>query len=235
MIEVEGETLRQNGRRRDKHLEQVHVLNSGALIPFVRDLPPHLDQRAIDEVMLGLLERLPPRTVITTIQVGEGVAVAPPEEALFFLQRWSKHGHSRLYVKADDGSELGFLNLVTGDVSVDDEWRTVLARLLPHFIMEPVAAVSQEELSKEATGVFRRLLDAVLGRERQRSSKAILAAVRWRNYGKDRLYLHRVEATGSRVEVGWIDLKDGSTRSAIPGGTEILSYCADRFRMVFGD
>lgn len=181
-ITVQGTTLLQNGRRRDRHVEglrsqavelaavladlmgdrrrppvravmcfvkgdgvsaptsveRVHVLNSSDLVTFVRGMASCLDQRDIDKVMAGLLQRLPPRAEPAAVSTSETTVVTAPDEAVFFVQRWSKHGHRRLYVKADDGSDLGFLDLRTGQVYASAEaWRPVLARLLPHYLAEP--------------------------------------------------------------------------------------------------
>lgn len=82
--------------------------------------------------------------------------------------------------------------------------------------------------------MFRRFLDAVLGREGRGSAQAIIAASRWKKYGKDRLYVHRIEPSGRRAEIGWIDLTNGSPHGSSPEEAATLRYCASRFGAVMG-
>jgi hypothetical protein len=273
-VRLEGKSLRQNGRRRDEHIERlrtqavgvaavmedgigehrtpvrpvmcfvegaeierrtavdrVHVLNSGDLVPFVRSLARVLDQQAIDDVMRCLLERLPARTAPVKPPPAPAQPAPEPEELLVFLQPWSKYGKRRLYVKAVDGAEIGHLNVATGEVhATDDQWKHVLARLLPHFISD-AASGQNEQLSNEARGAFRRFLDLVLWRQQQTLTPApLLAAYHWRNYGKDRLYVHRIDTAGAKREVGWVDLDAGVVRPADPATQLVLLFCRDRFR-----
>jgi hypothetical protein len=210
-------------------VDRVRLLNSTDLVSYVRGFPMQLDQMTVDAVMRTLLERLPPRTA--PLEQLSDAAIVPPEEAVFFIHRWVKHGHRRIYVKADDGSPLGFLNMSTGDVQAsDDAWRPVLARLLPVYVAEPEKGEADSELSGEARSALRRFIDAVLGREKRLSTKPILVVSRWRNYGRDRLYVHRIDGPGTRAEIGWVDLAAGTARSTSVRGKEIVDYCAERFR-----
>lgn len=272
-IKVEGKSLRQDGRRRDTHVERlrlqatelagvleelmgarrppvypvmcfvggtgiaalapldrVHLLNSGDLVGFIRGFPRRFDQASVDQVMRGLLDRLPARTA-PAASGRTAEATKPPEELVVFLQPWVKHGQRRLYVKADDGSDVGFLNLVTGEVHASAEaWKPVLAQLLPHYVMEGAGTIRAEQLSGAARGVFRRFLDAMIGRAERAPQRPLLAAYHWKNYGKDRLYLHRFDPTGEKQELGWFDLESGGARSRDPKARPILGYCGERFR-----
>lgn len=277
-LRVLGGTLRQNGHRRDQHIERlraqalgvvtvleaamgerrplvrpvicfiegaeiaarvvidrVHLLNAGDLVAFARSIPRALDQPGIDEVMRSLLERLPARTAPTAaaapVAAASTTTAPPPDEMVVFLQPWAKYGKRRLYVKASDGSEIGHLDLASGEVHTPREsWQPTLARLLPHYVADK-AGGQAEKLSAEARSAFRRFLDRVLGRHPQ-PVPPLMAAYRWRNYGKERLYLHRIEAGGVKREVGWVDMMDGSVRASDPSAKPILTFCRDRFRSV---
>lgn len=217
-------------------VDRVHLLNSSDLVPFVRSFPGDLDQGAIDDLMRGLLERLPART--KQAEVSSSVDANPPLwETVIFLQPWSKHGQRRLYVKTADGSDVGFLNLVTGQVhTAAEEWTPVLARLLPHYLNDGAASPQTEALSGEARSVFRRFLDTVLGRELRgkeprEPARPIVVAYHWRKFGKDRLYVHRIPETGLKHEIGWFDLV-GRKTSTVGTDTPIVRYCGEQFRQV---
>jgi hypothetical protein len=128
-----------------------------------------------------------------------------------------------------DGSEIGYLNLTTGEVHAsEDSWNPVLARLLPHYVADKAGAQT-EELSGAARGMFRRFLDAMLGRQQheKQAPPPMLAAYRWRNYGKERLYLKHLNA-GVMQDLGWVDLKGDRLQADAPGATPILVYCRSR-------
>lgn len=211
-------------------IDRVHLLNSGDLVGFVRSFTRVLDQAGVDEVMRILLERLPARTAPTGGSAANGQEpVAEPTEMVVFLYPWSKYGKRRLYVKAVDGSEIGYLNLATGEVqAAEDSWNPVLARLLPHYVADAPGAQT-EELSGEARGAFRRFLDFMGGRqqEQRQAPPPLLAAYRWKNYGKERLYLNRIQA-GAKHNLGWVDLKSDGLKADVAEAKPLLVYCRTR-------
>lgn len=213
-------------------IDQVHLLNSGDLVGFVRSFPRTLDQAGVDEVMRVLLEQLPARTAPVGLVPATPEApepVAEPKEIVVFLYPWSNYGKRRLYVKAVDGSEIGYLNLATGEVhAAEDSWNPLLAQLLPHYVADKAGAQT-EELSGAARGVFRRFLDAMLGRQQheKQAPPPLLAAYRWKNYGKERLYVKHLNV-GVMQDLGWVDLKSDRLQADAPGATPILVYCRNR-------
>lgn len=82
-------------------VDRVHVLNSSELVAFIRGLDRKLDQRSVDEVMRGLLERLPPRSSRRDDPPVRAAATRAPEDLLLFLQPWTKHGHRRLQLQEE--------------------------------------------------------------------------------------------------------------------------------------
>jgi hypothetical protein len=214
-------------------VDRVHLFNDDELVPFIRSLQRKLDQTFVDELMRGLLLRLPARTAPAPSSPVAPV-VGEPSEMIVYLERWNKYGHRRLYAKAFDGSSLGYLDVATGDVHPSaDRCRPVLAQLLPHYVgTEATTALQVEKLSGEARGVLRRFVDAVLGRANPVQRQPILVGWHWRNYGKDRLYLHRIESSGARSELGWYDLANGRSKSNDPQSARLLEYCGSQFRDV---
>ena len=210
-------------------IDRVHLLNSADLVPFVRSFPGALDQAGVDEVMRVLLERLPPRTAPVGFRRSVEEPVAEPEEMVVFLYPWSNYGKRRLYVKAVDGSDIGYLDLATGEVhAAEGSWNPVLARLLPHYVAD-TAGAQKEELSGAARGMFRRFLDAMLGRQQHEKQvpPPMLAAYRWKNYGKERLYVKHLKV-GVMQDLGWVDLKTDRLQANAPGAKPILVYCRKR-------
>ncbi|MDP8902092.1 MAG: NERD domain-containing protein [Actinomycetota bacterium] len=274
-ISVDGSVLRQNGRRRDDHLERsrrqaselaivleqalgahrvpvrpvlcfvgdhgidtptivdrVYLLNSGELVAFVRRFERRLEQTSVDEAMKALLQALPART--RTIAGSRTAApMSPPIELLVYLQPWCKHGRRRLYAKASDGSEVGFLDLMSGEVRAEgEEWQPILAQLLPHYVTDGDGMARVEPISGEARGALRRFVAAVLGRTDSEPARTILVGYHWTNYGKDRLYLHRIEGGGVKQELGWFDRERGIGGTTDPKAAAVVAYCGDRFRTV---
>lgn len=278
-LSIDGKSLRQDGRRRDDHLERVrvqavdvatileavvgprrvevrpvicftgearlptrtavdrvHLVSRDELVPFIRGLAQRLDQPTVDQVMRILLERLPARTApsgdASVVAAAAVPAPAAPQELVVFLQPWTKHGHRRLYVKATNGGEIGYLNLVSGDVHAADGWKPVLAQLLPHYATDAPSALQAEALSSGARGVFRRFVDAVRGRTDAPFLPPIFAGYHWSKFGKARLYVHRIDGGGGKVDLGWFDLKDGSSHSTGADATLVVEYCGRQFRTI---
>lgn len=195
-----------------------------------------VDQVHAIQVMRILLERLPARTapVADAPDVAPAAAPppAPPQELVVFLQPWAKHGHRRLYVKATNGGQIGYLNLASGEVQAAEGWKPVLAQLLPHYATDAPGDLQAEALSSGARGVFRRFLDAVRGRPDAPPLPPIFAGYHWRNYGRSRIYVHRIDGPGTKVDLGWFDLKNGASHSNDAGATAIVEYCGNQFRTI---
>lgn len=214
-------------------VDRVHLVNRDELIPFIRGLERRLDQGVVDEVMTKLLARLPPRTAPAATVREQDTAVGGttdpvPAEEVLFLVPWTGHGHRRLYVKTADGSETGYLDVKSGEVhSADEGWSIVLARLLPHYVTE--AGADQTASSR---GAFRRFIDVVLGRPNRAPAPPIVAAYHWKKFGKERLYVSRIDPAGAKQELGHVDLLDGKCPSKVPGSLPILEYCGNQFRRV---
>ena len=156
----------------------------------------------------------------------------PPEELVVFLESWRKQGRHRLYVKAADGVQVGYLDLVSGEVhAAMADWEPLLGRLLPHYVKGDTPGIAATDMSTAAMGALRRFLASVLGPLREAPpQRTILAAYRWRGHGKNRLYLHRIDADGVKSTLGWFDIDHGRYSCDEPGTGPILSYCGEQYR-----
>jgi len=213
-------------------VERVHLLDGELLEPWVRAQPAVLSQSDVEAVLAHLLQRLPPRASSSGHIAPQGDLEAP-DELVVFLEAWRKHGHHRLYVKDADGQQVGYLDLRSGTIAASSNaWETTLTQLLPHYLQGDTPGLGRGDLSDESRGAIRRFLDSLLGRTNVRPEQTIIACYHWRNYGKNRLYLHRLAPKGLKVSLGWFDL-DGERLSAERQGADrILGYCGHRYLVV---
>jgi hypothetical protein len=209
-------------------LDGVHLVNGVDLVAFVKSHAPVLTG-AQTTIALGALQaKLPERTAPHPAPP----LIEAPSELVVFLNTWRKNGRHRLYVKSDVGEQLGYLDLSSGVVRSDaNESQQLLGELLPHYVKGDTPGISASAMSGEARGVLRRFLDSLLGRTATPvNRRTIIAAYQWRGYGKNRLYLHRIDGSGVKTELGWIDIEHGRHRSAGLDSERLLEYCAQQYR-----
>ena len=216
-------------------LDPVHLVNADDLTPFLRSLPRVLSGADVDTRVAALLRILPRRRESER----DGAAPPPaeaPTEMLVFLDSWRKAGRHRLYVKSSEGADVGYLDLLNGEVHpATDEWAPTLGRLLPHYVKGDTPGIAAADMSEAARGRLRRFLDSLLGRDdTQASAPPILAAYRWRGHGKNRLYLHRIDSSGLKATLGWFDLEGSRYRCEESNAAGVLSYCAQQYRALRG-
>lgn len=217
--------------------DRVVFANLDQLVPFVRSRPILLDTAGVESVLATLVAAFPPKTsgrapgptapngTRSSSDDGASLAARPPEQVVF-LDPWRRHGHHRLYVKDATGAQIGFLDLRSGEVSsTSDSDRPLLAQLLPAFC----GAGSDQELSEEAGGVFRRFVDSLLGRRRE-SRPPVIAVRIWKKPGVVRLYVSRVDARGVKSALGDIDEASGRISVGLPH--ELGQYCLQQYRVL---
>lgn len=214
-----------------RSLDRVHLVNAEDLASFLGSLPRSLSGAAVDERVAALLRVLPRRRD----SQGEAPHLPPaeaPTELLVFLQSWRKAGRHRLYVKSSEGADVGYLDLLSGNVHpAASEWAPILGRLLPHYIKGDTPGIGAADMSEAARGRLRRFLDSLLGRDDTPASPPpILAAYRWRGHGKNRLYLNRIDGSGVKSTLGWFDLEGSQYNCEQPNTAAVLSYCAQQYR-----
>ena len=212
-------------------VERVHILDGEDVEAWALAQPAVLQPAAIERVLAHLDTHLPPRTLASATATTPA-DVAPPEDLVVFLEEWRRYGRHRLYVKDADGNEAGYLDLASGKVvTSSDAWTALLMQLLPHYLQGDTPGLGRGDLSEESRGAIRRFLDSLLNRAPERHERTIVACYHWRNYGKNRLYLHRLTPKGGKAELGWFDL-DGGRLSAKGDTARILGYCGNRYLAV---
>ncbi|MBW3557350.1 MAG: NERD domain-containing protein [Actinobacteria bacterium] len=210
-------------------IDKVKLVDEDGLGSWIRQFPDKLDARSIEEVRQLLLSVFPAKVE----DHGAGVEVHEPPELVVYLVPWKRGGKHRLYVRSNDGADVGYLDLVSGHCSSPSaEWEAILAQLLPHYLKGDTPGLRKEDLTEEAQGVIRRFLDSLRGRRSQARppERPIIACYRWKRHGKDRLYLSRLAPGGKKVDLGSFDLDSGMLRANGPGVTATLGYCGRRFQ-----
>ena len=168
---------------------------------------------------------LAPRTA-NREHAGDPGTASPPPEPIVFLTPWRKYGKSRIYVKDEEGSDGGYLDLVSGEVSSDSSTAaSVLSWLLPHYLD------GDGDLDEAELGVIRRFLKKK-SRKKRRSAEPIVVGYRWQNHGRSRLYVSRIDAEGTKVDLGWYDLKEQRVHEEAAGLAPIVRYCGERYESV---
>lgn len=212
-----------------KFINKVKLIDEEEIVSWIRHFAEKLDPTRIEETRQLLLSVFPAKS-------GEDASefdVQEPSELVVYLVPWKKSGRHRLYVRSNDGADVGYLDLVSGHCSSPSAaWEAILAQLLPHYLKGDTPGMRREDLSAEAQGVIRRFLDSLRGRVAQSrpSERPIIACYRWKRHGKDRLYLSRLAPGGDKVELGSFDLDNGMLRANGPGVSATVGYCGRRFQ-----
>lgn len=207
--------------------DRVAFVNLERFTQFLGDRPPLLDPRSIEATLSWMIQRFPPRL--------DGAMPLPtadaptPDERVIFLTRWAKNGLRRLYVRDDQGAQIGFLDLMSGRVTSEAPGSEAsLSRLMAAF----AETDTDEPLSTEARSVLRRFIDSLLGKKVAPAEPLIVVRV-WKKFSVIKLYVHRLESDGRKVQLGSIDV---TTRTA--KGPEqywkLFMYCADRYTIDTG-
>jgi hypothetical protein len=214
-------------------LDRVHLVDGEGLAAFIKSGSSTLTPAQVEVALAGLRSGLPERTAPYPVST---VPVEAPSELVVFLDTWRKSGRHRLYVKGVEGQEIGYLDLLSGAVHAGSpEGEPLLGRLLPHFVKGDTPGIAASAMTGDARGVLRRFLDSMLGRPATQSNRQpILAAYRWRGHGKNRLYLHRIDGTGTKTELGWVDVEHGHFSNDRPDAQPLLAYCGQQYRSFSG-
>lgn len=208
-------------------IDRVHLLDGPDLAGFARSLEPVLTQVEVENVVRVLLDGLAPRTA-TTEHAGDSGRAEPPPEPIVFLTPWrGRRGQYRLYVKDELGLDGGHLDLQSGEVQGTSEAaNAVLRRLLPLYAGDAAPA----DIDDEAKGAIRRFLASILGSKPVRASdQPLVVGHHWRNYGRSRLHVWRLEGAGTKVDLGWYDLKEQRVHADLEGTEPVIRYCGERY------
>ena len=105
---------------------------------------------------------------------------------------------------------------------------SVLQQLVPHYLNSGNAM----ELSDADQGAIKRFLSSLLGGSKGKRDVPLVVGRVWRKHGKHRLYVHRLGASGTKVDLGWIDLDDGRVQADHEGAEAVIRYCGNRYLAV---
>lgn len=207
----------------------LRLVDGDELHHFVRALPATLARPQVERALVAVIQAFPPRTGA----VPEPLPAEEPAESVVFLRPWRKHGKYRMYVKRGDGNDMGCLDLLTGKVQADrHEDEVVLQQLLPHYLKGDMPGTGAEDVNAEERGVMTRLLNAFLGKKPRRPEQPVITCSLWQKHDMKRLYVHRIEPGGEKVELGWVDPSDDRHHAADAAARSVLGFCSRRFREI---
>lgn len=191
----------------------VYLCSKDDVSHLVTSAPPALDEAWVGWSSDLVEHRFPPRA---------GDICGPetaPAEPIVFLNYWPKR--PRYYLKDEEGTQGGYLDLVKGEAVGDSPIADQIARqLMPHVARE--AGLSEPD---------RQGLDRILSALKRKPAVAavpLVVGVTWRRRGRDRLYVFRLDAQGNRTELGWYDRDDGRVYEA-PSDEAVVRYCGRRY------
>lgn len=162
----------------------------------------------------------PPPAASATGRASTQQALAVPSalfdraHRMYYLRRWRKGGHDRLYLSDTTGTSLGWTDVNTGSRSigcsgVDAKFAEALLAAADPTGMK----LAPGDLPKVATQLWGgRLLSKIA-----RLHTAVLVGQEWRSYGKHRLYGTLIDPAVSTFALGYIDLKDRSIHPSVDG------------------
>ena len=120
--------------------DRVAFVNLERFVDFVGDRLPVLDPRSIDATLSWMIQRFPPR--LEDAMPLPAAHLSKPDEQVVFLTHWAKNGRRRLYVRDDQDNQIGFLDLVSGQVSSEAPGsEALLSRLMVAFAGNDTAVV----------------------------------------------------------------------------------------------
>jgi hypothetical protein len=200
----------------------LHLIDGSSVAAFISGLPVALNDEWIAAATEFLSGALPPR-----IANGDEEETPPPEPVVF-LSPWFKFGKRRIYVRDELGIDGGYLDLQTASVvGTSKSAESVLRQLLPAF----AEGQSTDELTDTDRGAIRKFLSSLRGNSRRNPEGiALVVGYAWRNHGMRRLYVHRLDPSGAKVELGWFDIDDGLACAVVQGSEPVIRFCGRRYR-----
>lgn len=194
-------------------IEGVTICSKHHVGDLIVQAPATLDSAWIEWCVQILGLRFPPRTARL------GGEIVAPEEPVVFLNYWKKG--RRYYLKDEEGRQGGYLDLVKGEAVGDSPVAEQVARqLLPHVADD--AGLSEADLRG-----LRRFLAALRGRP-ARQAIPLVVGLTWQRFGRNRLYVFRLAADGTKEDLGWYDREDGRVYEAGEHHA-VVRYCGRRY------
>jgi hypothetical protein len=176
--------------------------------------------------------------VVVDVPVDEPVPLTMPAEAaaecsdrVLVVPRWARHGRERLYAETPGGTDLGYLDVQTGEWHCDDPTNlTLLQRVVTDYLdSQPTNPASAESPSdavvvdvpiEEPVPLSMPAETAVEGRN------LVLVLRRWARYGQERLYA----ATPGGTDLGYLDVKTGEWHCVDPADLPLLQRAVADYR-----
>lgn len=176
--------------------------------------------------LAAVFERgLPPRTGHSEAQ-SRSLPMEPPIDEVVFLTPWRKHGNDRLYVMDETGTQGGFLDLRTGEVTEElADAEPILRRLLPHLLTED----SGLELSNKSRDILGRFLSRRSKRPNSLDDESFVVGICAVIDDRRRLYVRRLDSFGHTIRLGWFDLHDRRVEDVSPDTEAIVRFCGESY------
>lgn len=215
----------------DARLGKVHRVDDVVLIDLdgladalTRGAPVLLDTD-VAYLAAAFHNGLPPRTGVSEL-VSHSLPMQQPPEEIMFLTPWKKHSNDRLYVMDETGVQGGFLDLRTGDVAEEAaDVAPILRRLLPHLLTDD----SGLDLTTKNRDIIGRFLSRRADRPNPLDDESFVVGVSRTCNGRQFLYVHRIDAFGHKISLGWFDLSDRRIDDATPETEPIVRFCGEQY------
>lgn len=211
--------ITEQGTLEVERVSGVGVVGLDEVAAVVRELPPNLATVEVERLLRLVSEAFPPVEGAPAAALGM-VEVEPVEEwkSLFlkanrfvYLTTWKKGGRHRIYAKDDAGAELGWKDVISGEVHLAG----------PHPFAEVIlTAVTPTGLPLDRRAIPRIPFDIRGGRLIGALTKLYMSALvgqRWEKGGKRRLYGTLVSPSDGVIRLGYVDLETGYVRPDIEG------------------
>lgn len=188
------------------------VVGVHEVVKALRELPEACTVSEVDALTAEVLAKFPSAKAGASVAVPDVGEDDPPVGRIFykgnvilFVEPWSRSGHRRLYLKDDSGRTLGYRDLSSDAVVVEDAEHVELVEGVLRDVRDGRVRLGLPHLPKIPTGLPGGRLLGKLGLWRN-----FVVAHHWRGSGQDRLYVtHAVPGQGI-FDLGYVDLKRGS-------------------------
>jgi hypothetical protein len=219
----------QDRSRHSETIEGLRVLGIDQLVEQLCRFERPLSAVEVETVLRDISVAFPPAGVADRGKVpaaatsGVVEPTNPRIEALvagfmrfYYLRPWHQGGKRRLYLKDDQGTELGWKDTIGGEVTLtcseDNSAKLVTAVL--NAATETGVPLAAESLPRVPVTL---LGGQLLGRV-ARKYVAVLLGQEWRKGATRRLYGRLIDPVEGHFELGYVDLVSGDLHPAIDGG-----------------
>jgi hypothetical protein len=151
----------------------------------------------------------------------------PPKEPVIFLTPWQRFGLRRIYVMDEFGTDGGYFDLRTGELtgtkSISDG---VFRQVLP----EMETRSGGIGIPAEDWAVVEEFVATDTEDDRY-VAEPLVVGCRLQSKWMDRLYVRRLTPGAAKIDLGWIDLTDGRIQASQPGAEAVIRYCGRTYQV----